>query len=161
MNVKELLIGLWLWICLFYIYIYFFCLSAFSRAAPMACGGSQARGLIGPVATGLHQSHGNARSLTHWARPGFEPATSWFLVGFISAAPWWELRKYSLFQNTHSSKRKFTNILMLDYKHSIWNTNSLYTWIHLFIIMDKHCVIRGVRLPPSTGHRNFRTDFLL
>ena len=35
--------------------------------------------------------HGNTGSLTHWARPGIEPETSWFLVGFISAVPWWEL----------------------------------------------------------------------
>ena len=35
--------------------------------------------------------HGNAVSLTHWARPGLKPATSWFLVGFISTAPQWEL----------------------------------------------------------------------
>ena len=29
-------------------------------------------------------AHGNARSLTHWARPWIEPATSWFLVRFVS-----------------------------------------------------------------------------
>ena len=27
---------------------------------------------------------GNARSLTHWARAGIEPTTSWFLVGFVN-----------------------------------------------------------------------------
>ena len=27
---------------------------------------------------------GNARSLIHWARAGIEPATSWFLVGFVN-----------------------------------------------------------------------------
>ena len=36
-------------------------------------------------------AHGNAGSLTHGARPGIEPATSWFLVGFVSTAPQWEL----------------------------------------------------------------------
>ena len=76
------------------------------RAAPVACGGSQTRGLIGAVAVSLHQSHSDARSephltsttahgntgsLTHWARQGMEPATSWFLVGFISTSPWREL----------------------------------------------------------------------
>ena len=66
----------------------------------MAYGGSQSRGTIRAVATGLHQSHsnvgskpclqptptahGNARSLTHWVRPGIKPATSWFLVGFAN-----------------------------------------------------------------------------
>ena len=34
--------------------------------------------------------------LHHSSRPGVEPATSWFLVGFISAVPRWELL---LFEN--------------------------------------------------------------
>ena len=29
-------------------------------------------------------THGNAGSLTHWAGPGIEPATSCFLVGFVN-----------------------------------------------------------------------------
>ena len=29
-------------------------------------------------------AHGNAGSLTHWARPGLEPETAWFLVGFVN-----------------------------------------------------------------------------
>ena len=35
------------------------------RAAPEAYGGSQARGLIGAMAAGLHHSHSNARSEPH------------------------------------------------------------------------------------------------
>ena len=69
-------------------FLFFFFL-VFSRAAPTAYGGSQARGLIRALAAGLHHSHsnawselcvtyitahGNARSLTHRARPGIEPA---------------------------------------------------------------------------------------
>ena len=61
----------------------------------MAYGGSQARGLIRPTpqpqqrgiraASGTYTTaHGNTESLTHWARPGIEPATSWFLVRFIN-----------------------------------------------------------------------------
>ena len=46
---------------LFYLFIYF-CLFAISWAAPAAYGGSQARGRIGVVATGLRQSHSNAGS---------------------------------------------------------------------------------------------------
>ena len=80
---------------LFLSFFFFFCLFAFSRAAPAAYGGSQARGVIRAVATGLHQSHSNMGSeprlwstpqlmamldpLTHWARPGIEAATSWFV----------------------------------------------------------------------------------
>jgi len=29
-------------------------------------------------------AHSNAGSLTHWAGPGIEPTTSWFLVGFVN-----------------------------------------------------------------------------
>ena len=36
--------------------------SFFLRAAPVAYGGSQARGLIGATAAGLHHSHSHARS---------------------------------------------------------------------------------------------------
>ena len=35
--------------------------------------------------------HGNARFLAHWARPGIKPATSLFLVGFVSTVPRQEL----------------------------------------------------------------------
>ena len=28
--------------------------------------------------------HGSAGSLTHWARPGIEPSSSWILVGFVT-----------------------------------------------------------------------------
>ena len=49
-------------------FFFFFCLLSFvvvvvvaiSWAAPAAYGGSQARGPIGAVATGLHQSHSSA-----------------------------------------------------------------------------------------------------
>ena len=32
-------------------------------------------------------AHGNVRSLTHRAKPGIEPETSWLLVRFVSAVP--------------------------------------------------------------------------
>ena len=87
---------LFLYICI-YVYntytgwVFFPVFFVFSRAAPEACGSSQARGQIGAVATRIWATsatyttaHGNTRSLTHWARPGIEPATSWFLVGVIN-----------------------------------------------------------------------------
>ena len=43
----------------FFFFLVFF---AMSWAAPVAYGGSWARGQIGAVATGLHQSHSNAGS---------------------------------------------------------------------------------------------------
>ena len=66
------------------------------RAAPGAYGGSQTRGWIEAIAAGLHHSHSNASSFTRWARPGIKPASSWFLVRFISTAPQWELLKNSM-----------------------------------------------------------------
>ena len=44
---------------LFYFLSFFF---FFFRAASMAFGGSQTRGLIGAIAVGLHHSHSNTRS---------------------------------------------------------------------------------------------------
>ena len=43
-------------------FFFFFGLFAISLAAPSAYGGSQARGRIRAVATGLHHSHNNAGS---------------------------------------------------------------------------------------------------
>ena len=43
-------------------------------------------------------AHDNVtRSLTHWAKPGIEPVSSWMLVGFFTTEPQWELHKLSLF----------------------------------------------------------------
>ena len=41
-------------------------------------------------------AHGNAWSLTHWAMPRIEPASSWILIRFVSAEPWWELHLISI-----------------------------------------------------------------
>ena len=70
------------------------------RAAPkaQACGGSQARGLNRsyswrpqpqPQPHGIRAeiAHGNAGSLTHWARPGIEPVSSWMPVRCVFAEP--------------------------------------------------------------------------
>ena len=54
-----------LWSYSFFFFFCLFCLFAFFRAAPVAYGDSQARGLIGAVAAGLHHSHSNTRSEPH------------------------------------------------------------------------------------------------
>ena len=43
-------------------FVLFFLFFAFSRATHVACGGSQARSLIGAVAAGLRQNHSNMGS---------------------------------------------------------------------------------------------------
>ena len=80
----------------------FFCFLLFI-SAPMPFGDSQVRGGIGATASTICHHHSNtsvryttaqdnARSLTHWGRPGIKPTTSWFLVRLFSTMPWWELR---------------------------------------------------------------------
>ena len=63
-------------------------------------------------------AHSNARSLlTHWARPGIEPVTSWLLVGFVSAVPWRELLLLLIFRAKHLNSHPwgiFTSILPQD-----------------------------------------------
>ena len=67
----KLTILQFLFILLFYffsilIFIYLFiCTFVFSRAAPMAYGGSQARAPIGAAAADLHHSHSNVGSKPH------------------------------------------------------------------------------------------------
>ena len=75
-----------LWAAYSCAFFFFFVFWSF-RGAPVAYGGSQARGLIRAIAAILRHSHSHARSLTHWARPGMEPTRSWFLAGFASVAP--------------------------------------------------------------------------
>ena len=45
------------------------------------------------------EAHGNTGSLTHWVRSGIEPASSWILVGFITAEPWQELHVECMFKS--------------------------------------------------------------
>ena len=82
-------------------------------------GDSQAGGPIRAVATTQPQqcgipaasatyttAHGNTGSLTHWARPGIEPASSWILVGFVNGwamtgTPPWSMFIWGVIKKTH------------------------------------------------------------
>ena len=104
-NMYKYIIGFFvcLFVCLLFVFL------PFSWATSTVCGGSQARGLnrscscqptpepqqlgIRAVSAAYTTAHGNARSLTHWTRPGIEPTTSWYLVGFISTLPRWEVQR--------------------------------------------------------------------
>ena len=88
-----------------YLFIYLFIL--LFRAAPLSYGSSQARGWIRAMAISLHHSHSNTRSLTHWVRPGLEPASSWILVGFLTpwatrGTPCWPISKSHLLIQSNS-----------------------------------------------------------
>ena len=57
MYITDNIVMLYLFFFLF-VFVFF----AISRAAPVAYGGSQARGLIGAVAAGIHPGHSNVGS---------------------------------------------------------------------------------------------------
>ena len=59
----------------------------FFRAIHKTYAGSQARGRIGAMSATSTTARGNVRSLNYRVRPAIELATSWFLVGIVSAAP--------------------------------------------------------------------------
>ena len=42
---------------------------------------------ISIVSVAYTTAHVNARCLTHWARPGIKPTSSWVLVGLVSTEP--------------------------------------------------------------------------
>ena len=100
-------------IFLFVYKFFFFIFFVFLRPHPQYKDVPRLGGPIGTIGASLRHSHsnarsvtyttahGNTRSLTHWARPGIEPTTSWFLVRFVSVVPWWELLfiNFSLYCN--------------------------------------------------------------
>ena len=96
-------------------FLFVFCIF---RAAPVAYGGSQARGRIRAADASLHYTTATATpDLSHvcnlhhssrqrWilnplSKAKIEPTTSWFLVGFVSTAPQWELQEI-LFYDVYS-----------------------------------------------------------
>ena len=71
------------------------------------------------------EAHGNAGSLTHWARPGLVPSSSWMLVGFIASELWQELlRVLPCFKHTHPIK--LTSPITLEWQ--ILTTTFNFYW---------------------------------
>ena len=88
----------------------------FFKATPMAYGVSQANQSdscqpqpqqcgIQAISVTYTTAHGNAGSLTRWARSGIEPETSWFLVGFASTELWWDLHPWPFINFAHQEFR--------------------------------------------------------
>ena len=75
------------------------------RATSMAYGGSWARVKSKLQLLAYTTAHGNAWSLTHWARPGI-PTSSWILVGFVSTGSWQELWLINLLNQSDEVARK-------------------------------------------------------
>ena len=126
-------------------------------------GGSQVRGLssqsyscrpqpqpqphqIWAVSVTYATAHGNARSLTQWARPGMEPATSWFLVRFVSPAPWRELQVFFFF-------------FFLNIQRLLNPMNPSKTWnlcIHLKISLFLAWGLGGMQVSFSNGIMTYK-----
>ena len=95
------------------------CSCCWSTLQPQQCG-------IQAMSATYTAAHGNAGSLTHWARPGIEPASSLILVRFVSAEPWWELPFLLLYIHTP--------IILVTYKISNWmNEQKLGNWINEWV----------------------------
>ena len=92
--------------------IFVFFVGLLFRATPAAHGGSQARSPIRATAASLRHSYSNSRSnpclqtipqlmampdpyLKPLSKARIEPTTSWFLIRFVSTAPWWQLQNKS------------------------------------------------------------------
>ena len=90
-----------------------------------------------------HHSSWHSRSLTHWARPGITPATSWFLAGFISAEPRWELRHSSF---THR-KTTITAVVYLNQRVT-WVTSLACTYLPAW--WECPCLLWSLNRSPHT-----------
>ena len=67
------------------------------------------------------EAQSNTRVLTHWKRPGIEPASSWILVRFITAEPQQELQK-PIFMSVHYSLLTCfpINSFQTTYNYELW-----------------------------------------
>ena len=109
---------------LFFLSFFFF----FPQGRTKEYESSQARGQIGTPAPSLHHSHSNSESLTHEARPGIEPVSSWILVGFVSAEPQWEL-PVQFFSPSEGWRHDFTVFVLSLHLNNALNSHKNYTLV--------------------------------
>ena len=109
----------------FFLVLFILSFLPFLGPLPSAYGGShrpmpepQQRQIQAASAT-YTTAHGTTGSLTHWARPRIEPATLWFLVRFISAVPWQELRNSVLISQK-------TGLCSFEMCNRWWPTTCIY-----------------------------------
>ena len=76
-------------------------------------------------------AHGNTRSLTHWARPGIEPASSWILVRFFTSAPQQERLSF-IFKSV--SQTPLWRIGLIVGKLETWRLGK--RWVQKFYVED-------------------------
>ena len=81
------------------------------------------------------KAQSNTGSLTHWARPGMEPASSWMLVRFASAEPRWELlgERQNLLMHLCiclGDSVDLKDCLLQCQASSVWEQNVRKSWFH-------------------------------
>ena len=144
---------------------FFFVCFAFSRATPTAFGSSQARGQIRYscqptpqpqqckiwAMSAIHTTaHSNARSLTHWERPGIEPAFLWILVGFINC---WATKGTPTTSFLFYSRKNTPELNMIIISSFFWVLEkTIGTTLVLFVIRGKEAIILLKILPILFSH---------
>ena len=109
---------------------FIFILTVFQWAEILFFLGSHPWYMEVPRLGGLHHSHINAGSklylrpipqllATPDSRPGIEPATSWFLVGFVSSVPWWELQEFLILMESHLSTFSLKIMFLICYLRNL------------------------------------------
>ena len=103
---------------------------------------------------------GNAGSLTHWWRPGIEPTTSCFLVGFGSIASWQELLWKEFLKLLSTSQVLYkvfgeeggeNDISRLKYSYvAVWCKRHLRGLLRLFYTFI-YCPNHAPRTSPNSG----------
>ena len=80
-----------------------------------ACTTATAQSQIRAMSATYTTAYRNAGSLTHWVRPGIEPATLWLLVGFLSTVPQRELLKITF---SFSLRAFFSQAVIKSLEHN-------------------------------------------
>ena len=139
----------------------FVCLFWFFRAAPAVYGGSQARGPIESVTTPYLQrdgvwatsvtyttAHSTAGSLTHWGRPGIEPASSWMLA--------------RLFPLSHNGNSHNCFWLIVNSYVIIWTEITAPNYVLAFLAGIRsffpNCLHLSLLIPPCSLGHSFQTS---
>ena len=108
----------------------------FFRAAPTACGSSQARDRIEPAAASLCPQPQQFNPLTHWARPGIEPASSWIIAGFVTTKPQQEFLCHNIFSIVYSLRFEVLNSSVAKNIFGKYNLVNICTaWLHLIEVL--------------------------
>ena len=137
----------------------FFVCFCFFRAAPAAYGSSQARDRMKATAASLHHGHSNtgsephlwlnstARSLTHWARSGIEPESSWILVEFVTVEPQRELPSISFGKLVSNQKKKGDWLISYITTDIIGHFIISQSWANAPLIRSKHELGKSLGMP--------------